>query len=281
MLDMKTSMKVFIPILTIVLIGCQETATHLTVNKDGSGSIVIREFFSSQVMGMLGSVEQMAQSMGDATDTPQESDELNFFDSMVQKQAEKMGPGVRLVKKENKKNENGWEGFEATYAFEDINKIRLGIGMTEAEDASTSLKSKGGTAYTFKFKQGDTANLQIIPQQEKTTPEEEEPESTQMKADNDAMMEMMSSMLKGFRMTFTVSVKGKIQDTNAKHRSQKQPNTITVLDLPFDKLLADSETRKIMFSTEDPNEAMAKLKEAGISDFLFEEPDKTIAIQFK
>ena len=287
---MRTLLKVVAVILLIVSFGCNESAIRLTVNKDGSGRIIVQEFFSPQMLGMLGSFEQMAEGIVEAMDVEEKPDTtrkspegLGIFDSMIQKQAEKMGAGVKLVKKEKKKNEMGWEGFEATYEFEDINKIRVGVGGTEMEDASTTMESKGEIAYTFKFKPGNTATLEMIPQQEKpeASTEEKAEESEQEKVDDDMMMEMMAPMLKGFRMMFTVSVDGTIQDTNANYRSQEQANMITVVDLPFDKLLADAEIRKMMFATEDPNEAMSMLKDAGITDVIFEPPDKTISIQFK
>ena len=287
---MKTFLKAAIIITAIVLVGCQESATHVTVNKDGSGTIVVREFFSPQMLGMMGNLENMAEDMVDAMadeeqaeKTEKSEDEFSFFDSMIEKQAEKMGPGVKLVKKEKKENEQGWEGFEATFAFKDINKVRLDIGKSEMEDETTSLKSKGGVSYTFKFKPGDPASLNIIPvekEPEEAASEEKSSEKEEAEVDDEMMMEMMSSMLKGFRMIFTVSVNGDIKETNSNYRSESQANTITVVDMPFDKMMGDEKTRKILFASKDPGEAMAKLKEAGITDVHLEEPDKTISIKF-
>jgi len=282
---MKTFWKVAIIIVAIILVGCQETATHLTVNKDGSGTIVVREFFSPQMMGMMGSLEDMAEdvaeAMADEEKAEKSDEEFNFFDSMIEKQAEKMGEGVKLVKSKKIKNDQGWDGFEATYSFKDINKVNLDIGKSEAEDESTSMESKGGASYTFKFKPGSPAELSIIPVKE---PEEEAEEKSSEKeeeeVDDAMMMEMMSSMLKGFRMTFTVSVEGNIKETNSNYRSESQANTITVMDMPFDKMLGNEKTRKILFASKDPNDAMAKLKEAGVTDVYLEAPDKTISIKF-
>ncbi len=283
---MKTFWKAAVIIVSIILVGCQESATHLTVNKDGSGTIVMREFFSPQMMGMMGSLEDMAEDVADAMVDEEEAtkseEEFNFFDSMIEKQAEKMGEGVKLVKSKKIKNEQGWEGFEATFSFKDINKVNLDIGKSEAEDESTSMESKGGVSYTFKFNPGSPAELSIIPvkEPEEEAEEEKSSEKEEEEVDEAMMMEMMSSMLKGFRMTFTVSVEGNIKETNSNYRSESQANTITVMDMPFDKMLGDEKTRKILFASKDPNDAMAKLKEAGVTDVHLEAPDKTISIKF-
>ena len=72
---------------------------------------------------------------------------------------------------------------------------------------------------------------------------------------NDAMLPMMQQMFIDMRISMSVEVVGKITATNA---ANKEGSRVTLLDVDFNKILADPAKMKAMTKIKDPNSAEAK-----------------------
>jgi len=92
----------------VVAAGCIESATVLSVKKDGSGKILVREYYSPQITQMM--------SMGETGAGGQPATGVDLFKDQIEEKAESFGPNVRLVRSAARTNSRGWSGFQATYA---------------------------------------------------------------------------------------------------------------------------------------------------------------------
>jgi hypothetical protein len=168
--------------------GCIESTTVLNVNKDGSGTIMVREFYSPQMAGMMSGMGDMMSGMvsgmgdmtagmmgtnkpvGGAKPGADAAKKVDFVAGAAKGKAAKFGPNVRQIEYAEKTNKEGWKGFEAKYAFPDISKLKVALGEAESGDASSSqgkTSAKMDTAYSFSFSPGDPARLEIVPIKQK------------------------------------------------------------------------------------------------------------------
>ncbi len=276
--------------------GCIESTTLLDVKKDGSGKIVVREFMSPQVTQMMDGMGNMFAGMEVAGAKPAEPvEKKSMFKDMIDGKLKHFGEGVELVSSEELTNKQGWKGYTATYSFKDINNISIAMGDSEATgggeisvpgDTKEEKEDDSSAAdYTFKFVGGDSCKLQIISAGKEDADDvavEPVAGTEGMEEMGDQMMAgmgaMMGPMLKGMRLTFIVRVEGKIKQTNSAYPWKDRANTITVMDMPVDKMLGNPEAMKLMQSQDDS--ALAKIEKLGIEGVKLEKAGKTIEIEF-
>ncbi len=299
----------------LVLSGCIETSSVLQVNKDGSGTILVREFLSQEAISMLGGFEDMMGDMGAADDQEIEglSDLPVFLQGMVRERAGEYGENVRLTAVRESTNDRGWKGYMARFEFDDINDVRLAAAMGPDEEEGAS-----ETEYEIQFTPGDVAELRLVPRAtaapatrdpaqdpavmhefEMDTVEVEAMDESDMNAFMDmdfdmdmdidfgdmmegmegAMGDMFANMFKGMRMSMFIDVEGEIVETDAQHRSGTRPNRIALLDMNMDELMSHPDAMNLMMSN-DP-QAMYQLQEEGVPGLLMENPEKAITIRFR
>ena len=238
--------------------GCFQIDKNVQVKPDGSGTITETITMGS---AMITQMKAMASGFGDAAggaDAKAKGFEL-FDEAKLKAEASKMGEGVTFVsgKKITAKDR---EGYTAVYAFTDIDKVKLStnppdmggggnLKMTSKEDSEP---------VTFALVKGKTAELTV------TTPamkpaaaksKEEAAADAAQEAMSEAMLPMMQQMFKDMRMKMSVEVVGKITATNA---ANKEGSKVTMLDVDFNKILADPAKMKAMTKIKDPNSAEAK-----------------------
>ena len=239
--------------------GCFQIDKNVQVKPDGSGTIT-----ETVTMGtaMIAQMKAMAAGFGDpsaSSGAKPKSFEL-LDEAKLKEEAKKMGEGVTFVSAK-KITAADREGYAATYAFTDINKVKLSTNPPDIAGDGGALKmtGKGDTEpVTFAFTKGKTAELTV------TTPamkpaaakgKEEAAGDAAQEAMNEAMMPMMQQMFKDMRMSMSVDVVGKITATNA---ANKEGSRVTLLDVDFNKILADPAKMKAMTKIKDPNSAEAK-----------------------
>ena len=320
---MKSTFYRLLALPLLLAVGCLQSTTLLVVNPDGTGSIVVREYFSPQITSMMSGMEdmaaQMAEGMAEAFGGLPESDEAaaeepkdpaSLLEDAIKQnavaKATAFGEGVTHVSTKTKKNGAGWQGHESTYRFEDVQTLRLSPGTPDLPDEGMSASSDEAASYTFRFTPGDVATLEIVPIPAVAVSEEEIDETFEMDDESGmegmdmsaddmggmgdmmgdmgemggAMMsQMMGPMFKGMRLTFAVTVKGDVIDTNASFPSEKNPALITVMDLPMDLVMGNTEAMAIL-SSGDPG-ALAKLQKLDVDGLKIEDEEKTIRIRFK
>lgn len=268
-------------VLIAFLTGCIESTTLMDVNKDGSGTIRVREYYSPQIMSMMEGFQDSMRQMLDA----EEEAPAGMFEDQIQTKLMEYGPGVTLESSRDSTNEQGWKGFEAVYAFSDINQIRLG-GADISDDEGDALQ------FTFQFTPGDTATLRIVPVKPVATDAAEEMDP--MDEDDFPMAEMpdmgdmdllggmegmFANMFEGMRVRMMVRVDGDVVESNADYPVAGRDNVFTLMDLEFDRFLNDPEAMQLLMA-EDPD-AIYKLKEKDVPGVRVEDPDKTIVIRFR
>lgn len=196
---------------------CLQNETTITLDKDGSGTIVDETILGAQMLGM------MAQ-FGDPLDEM-------FSEEKAKEKAGKIGEGVKYVKTE-RINADGKKGARVFYEFADINKIKVEPGSvldSMGDQLPTAAAEKKGSAVSFKYADG---KLTVI-----TPPTDFEemdlPGGGQADADPE-MEAMMKQMFADMRIGLKLNFPGGIKETNASHRDG---NTIILFDVQVGQLL--------------------------------------------
>ncbi len=267
------------------LTGCMENAMLLKLDTDGSGTLTYRVFMSDDMLNMAQSMTSgMMQGMG-----MEEEDAKAAMDPFAEIKASldgQFGPQAKLESTREMTNKQGWKGVEAMYAFDNVNELQLQNVEPVQAEGPTMQMDEMGSAYTFEFTPGDVATLKMVPITSESSDETAamDPAVTEAMGGMNGMMEgmgmqMMAPMMKGMRMSFLVFLNGEVVETNAKFQSKKHPNVITLMDLQFDKILADPNGGELMKAS--ANMDSAKLAAMDVDGLRVEAPDKVIEVKFK
>lgn len=236
------------------LTGCFQIDKNVQVKPDGSGTIT-----ETITMGtaMITQMKAMASGFGDAAGGKAKGFEL-LDEAKLKEEAKKMGEGVTFVSAK-KITAPDREGYTAVYAFTDINQLKLSTNPPDiGGGGNLKMTGKGESEpVTFALVKGKTAELTVKTPAMKApakTKDEAAADATQ-EAMNEAMLPMMPQIFKDMRMTMSVEVVGKITTTNA---TNQEGSKVTMLDVDFNKILADPAKMKAMTKLKDPNSAEAK-----------------------
>jgi len=288
---------VTVPMVALVGLsaGCIKTATTMHVKKDGSGTIKLEMHMSEEAMQkaavMMAGI--MAQTMGKMTGGEGEMDmapppemKMNapkslYDETKARALASKFGEGVRFVKGKETTNAEGWKGFTAEYAFDDVNRITLGpdvvqgmAGMIVAQPGPAET-TRERTAYRFSMTRGAPNTLSItyprLPDSDA-----EKPGTTELTVPS-TTEDRVAEIMKGRRDVILVSVEGRITTTDARWRSKRSPNTIMLYLLDYDKLLADPAARKKIEEVDNP----LALADAKLPGLYVEQPGRLITVKFQ
>jgi hypothetical protein len=223
--------------LLLALSGCIQMHTTVHVRKDGSGTIEQKMLFT----GMLSEVMNSPGESSESNEKPEPPSE-----KQLREMAAEFGPEVRAI--DAKRIDNRKEqGFVVTYAFDDIEKVRIGnaqqMTMNHSADSTASKSDststqKPETWFTFDMKQGAHPELLISKQAElhASSSKMTMPDSKAKigKKEQAQMLAMMSAFLKGMKMSVDVVVDGLVVKSDASYRTG---NRITLYSVDFDKLM--------------------------------------------
>ncbi len=234
---MRTLKILFLFFIAVTLLtGCFKVETTVKINKDGSGKIFQTVMMSKTFVEMI---SQFAGSFGDSSGTEEFSlfDEEEFIES-----AKEFGSGVQYVGGEHV-SEDGWEGFRAEYAFDDLNKIRLepepdnkvSIGMEEQD-----VDEEDTEYYFFTFIKGDIP--EVIIDRPEIEPDFDD-EETEVEGSNDELNEEFLKMMEGMSVDITLEFEGEIVETNATH---VEGSRVTLLSVDFGEIVKNKETLEIL-----------------------------------
>jgi len=244
-------------IATLAVAGCMEIETVVKVNPDGSGTITERLVMSNEIVEMM---KEMA---------PEGQPAELYNEQELRDAAPGYGNGVTYVSARNVETEFG-KGYEARYAFTDINQIRVGQDPGDKMPGSDS--AEGDVAddadfTTFTIHPGNPAKLVIHwpvnegksgAAESMETAETELSEETaagQTPEQQQAAMEMMQHAFKDMRMSMHVEVAGQVVDSNATHLNGSR---VTLVEIAFADFLDSEEAMKTMASDEEPTVADMK-----------------------
>jgi len=270
----KTDMKkLFISIASAItalaLSSCFQHEMTITLNKDGSGTVVEESLISAQMLAMLA---QMAAGFGgEDGEAPDPTAEL-LSKEEAQKRAKELGEGVTLVKIEPVEV-NGAKGARVTYAFTDINKLNADLGsgmntMGSGEEEGGDVKNEQPIG--FAYHDGKLTIKMPKPDKEANAEAAEEPDAQQIA--------MMKQIFADMKMGIKIVIAPGIADTNASHRDG---DTITLVAINFGKLAENPDNFKKLAATQsetDPAAMMAALKDIdGVK--LETQPEVTVSLK--
>ncbi len=248
-----TSLKKLVPVLLasplLLLSGCFQVEEVVHLKTDGSGTI---EETCTMSSAAIAQIKQMQAGAAGANAKPVEL----FDEAKLKEQASKMGDGVTFVSAKKLKTPTG-EGFAATFAFTDINKLKISPEPPSMGDGGT-VTTDDSKAITFKFDKGHPAQLSINNPQSPKEDAAAAPKAPDAAADatSDAMGAMLMQALKDMRVTVRVETEGTIVNTNSAY---KDGSKVTLFDVDFNKVLADPAKAKQLMKSQDQTAESAKL----------------------
>ena len=251
----------------VFIFSCIDSATVISVRKDGSGTITEVVYLSESVKTMMqGMMAQMEVEEG-------EKDQKLFDIEKYKTKATKLGSGVKFVSAKEVTTKDGSSGIQVVYSFDDIRKLNIQAepenpmgdemaGMMEAEPVT-----EDKNPITFDFVPGAIPRLIItMPKKEEPESSEEIPEETTEEPEAAAAgMGMMKQFLEGFRIRVMVNLlEGKIQKTNASFvETVDGKDTVTLLDVALGEIMKNEKYAKEwqgMSQIKDMSKAMEKMK---------------------
>lgn len=262
-------------IATLAVAGCMEIETVVRVKPDGSGTITERLVMSNEIVDMM---KEMAPDGQPA--------EL-YNEQELRDAAPGYGEGVTYVSAKDVETEFG-KGYEASYAFADINKIRVGQdpGDKMPGDGPVEGEDDAGNFTTFTMQPDSPAELVIhwpVDKAESKSVETSETASTdetpveQSAEEQEAAMEMMKMAFKDMRMSMHVEVAGSVVDSNATHLNGSR---VTLVDIAFAEFLNSEEAMTKMASNSEQSVADMKEMMALIPGLKMEiEPEVTVRFE--
>jgi len=252
-------------LVALLFPSCLEHTSTVKLNKDGSGTITEETLFSAEASAMMADMPA-----GGENPTAKFSDAKKAAEA-----AAKMGEGVTVEKAEAIKKD-GRVGGRVVYKFADINKVKYAFGGAmadagkdmgppgDAPDAGEHAKPEN-KPITFTYKDGVlklvNPDVKAKADGDAKKPDAEKGDAPDAKEEPDAQaMAMMQQMFKDMRMTFKVEIPGGIAETNASH---VDGNVITLIDMPFGKLISDPANMKKLEAMKDasPADAAAAFKD--------------------
>ncbi len=261
---MRKRLVVVLPVL-LAMGACMEGERVITVNPDGSGTIVDTIRLGDQARAMVAGMEAEDKS------TPAEKRAKK--EAALRERATGMGDGVAFVSYVPSVN----DGPEiVTYAFKDISKLKID---PMPEPSSSESKSEKKDLVEFRLaRKGDRSVLTVIgaapkPGEKKEQTPKEAQAAAQMKAQ---AMAMMKAMMKGLKMTSTVEVSGRLLKTSS---PWVEGSRVTLLQIDFDKVAADEENFKRFAAAGDDPKSMDPVALKGIKGVKFN-PEPEITIEF-
>ncbi len=226
----------FCRIITIfaifLLAGCFQASTVVRVNPDGSGTVVESMLLSKK---MIARMNEMMQGFAGNSGAGPEPIEL-FEPAKLKARAAGMGEGVSYISGEKTETAE-FSGYTATYAFREINELRLN------QQSGESAVGKGGQKapslpLIFHFSKGSPATLTVeqpgdknpVKAVEGSQENAESPRTASVISDEEA--KQLAEMFMGMKMALAVEVNGSIVETNATHRDGSR---ITIIDFDLSK----------------------------------------------
>jgi hypothetical protein len=288
-------------VVAILFAGCFQSEVVISVKPDGSGTVTETMLMSkamveqmkmmSEGFGKLTAAAGEAANQADPaakTAKPEGAAARNGFDLLDEKKlkeaAAKMGTGVTFVSAKKHSTDKG-EGYIATYAFTDINQLRIdqepSDSMPDAGPGMQVKKEGKSEPLTFQFKKGKTAELIV------KNPADLKPAADQPKTDKPAAADapggeemalmMMQQMFKDMKVTIAIEVVGKVVKTNAEHVSG---NRATLMEMDFNKLLTNPAKLKELGKANPNTLAETKALLKGVEGVKVES-QPSVSIQFQ
>jgi len=264
-------------LIVLLLAGCFQTHTVIFLNADGSGTIEETVLLASYAVNMIAGFG--------STDSTQAFSLID--EDKLMARADSLGEGVTFSGVEEL-TENGFEGYVATYAFTDINQIRLednsdALQLDNSQD-DAPMKGLGLDGVTFAFQPG-LLEIHI--------PREDEPETDihpdSLAAETEKIRQQMQEqggLIRGFlgdaRMSASIVFPGTTTETNA---SFVDSTRVTLVDILIGSMLdlmeENPELAARLQLAHSESQRQAVLAEMGeLADFRYE-ANSDVVVRFE
>ena len=258
---------------TLSLTACLDSTTVVKLKPDGSGTVE-----QTTLVNMAALKSMMPGAEKQAT-----AGLVNKAD--LERTAQRMGKGVRLLSAEPVKGESGFEGSKAIFAFDDINQIQVSQGpnMGGSTDGKFSSEPTANDPVKFTFTRGAGGSTLAInfvdrPGAGKTDANASPSAPPDMDLSNPMMMNMIKTMFQGFKVNIGLDILGTITKTNAEYVDGSR---ITLLEMDMNTLLADEAALKELTGKLRPDASFSEVKPflKNIKGIKIDGP--SITVQFK
>lgn len=214
----------------VLLNGCIEVRTLVSVNPDGSGQFEETVLLNKEITDLL------AQFSSDSAG----NNSFNLFneEEMIHK-AKNYGEDVKYISGE-KLSEKNKEGYKVIYSFKDLNNLKIN------ENPGSRIPDESGEMeeipenIVFKFTKGNPSEIQIFMPDNFSKDNDEKMDTT---SSMDSLenagdeLEKMKYFLKDMLISVDLKINGIIKETNA---SYVEDSKITLLKIDFNEVLNDS-----------------------------------------
>jgi hypothetical protein len=239
-----------IAFLTCALAGCLNSATVITVKRDGSGTLeqtllVNKQAFKGIMGGIGGGAGQVTQSAG----------VLN--EAEFKRAAERMG--VRPVSLTPVKD-GSFEGARALYAFDDVSTIRVDQEPPMAASSSAEPAKPAATSSPIRFtfaKQDSTSVLTLIFDEKAASDAGAKVPPAAAEPIDPAMLQMIKSVFQGLKVAIDLELDGTIVKTNADYVTGSR---VALVEIDMAAVLEDDDTLKVLQSRIRPGVTISELK---------------------
>lgn len=235
---------------SLSLTACLNSTTIVKVKPDGSGTVEqVTLVNTAALKGMMGGQGGPNGPMMNKAD--------------LERTAERMGKGVRLVSSEPVKGDAGFEGVKAIFAFDDINQIQVSQGPGMDGGGMRSSEPSSDDPVRFKLTRNGSSSILSInfvdqPAKGRVDVQPNAPGSGDMPDfSNPMIMNMIKSMFQGFKINVGLEVAGSIVKTNAEYVSGPR---LTLLELDVASLLADEAKFKALQGRLRPDASLSEVK---------------------
>ena len=237
---------------TTTLTACLNSTTLVKLKPDGSGTV--------EQLTLVNTAALKGIMPGGAKQT--EGPVINRED--LERTAERMGKGVRLVSAEKATGENGFEGTKAIFAFDDINQIQISQDPNMSGGRGSGRLSTEPTPddpVKFKFTRGATSSTLTINYIDRAPAGSVEPNPAG-KGDmpdltNPMIMNMLKTMFQGFKINIGLEVVGNIVKTNAEYVTGPR---ITLLEMDIADLLSDEAKLRALQGKLGPDSSLSQVR---------------------
>lgn len=240
-------------ISAVALTSCFQHEITVTLNKDGSGTVVEESLMGAAMLAMIGQFAAGLEAEGAEAQDP--AAEL-LSEESANERAKELGEGVSVAKIEPIEVD-GAKGARVTYAFTNINQLNvdLGSGMNSMggggeEDPDAPKKQN---PIGFDYKDGKlTVKMPV--------PDRADAQETPAEAPDAQTQAMMKQMFADMKMGIKLAMAQGIAESDASYRDG---DTITLMEMNFGKLIENPANFEKLAATqneEDPAVMMAALK---------------------
>jgi hypothetical protein len=236
-------------------LSCIQMESRILVKPDGSGTVEERFLMRKEFVHAMQEMGKAAEAAGEKKDEP--SPTSLYDEEKLKAKAAEMGEGVTFVAGRKIELEK-YEGYTVTYAFKDINTLRINQNPHEnTAGVSGEVSQLPAKEYmTFDFKPGHPCLLTLkSPQKEAPTPTEERPSGSEEEPVAEEMPPEVKELFEGMRMAMLLEIQGSIVETNATHVDGTR---ITLMELDFGKLLEDPKALKVLIEAQKKSLESAK-----------------------